>query len=57
MAVLDDPIQFFGTEALADPYPLYDRMRAEAPVHRVGDSEFYAVCGWDAVLDAVDRVE
>ena len=57
MAVLDDPIQFFGTGALADPYPLYDRMRAEAPVHRVGDSVFYAVCGWDAVLEAVVRVD
>ena len=57
MAVLDDPIQFFGTEALADPYPLYDRMRAEAPVHRVGDSVFYAVCSWEAVLEAVDRVD
>jgi len=54
---LDDPIQFFGTEALADPYPLYDRMRAEAPVHRVGDSVFYAVCSWEAVLEAVDRVD
>jgi cytochrome P450 len=57
MAVLDDPIQFFGTEALADPYPLYDRMRAEAPVHRVGHSAFYAVCNWEAVLEAVDRVD
>ena len=57
MAVLDDPIEFFGTEALADPYPLYDRMRAEAPVHRVGDSVFYAVCGWEAVLEAVARVD
>lgn len=57
MAVLADAIQFFGTEALADPYPLYDRMRAEAPVHRVSDSVFYAVCGWEAVLEAVDRVE
>ena len=57
MAVLDDPIQFFGTEALADPYPLYDRMRAEAPVHRVGDSVFYAVCSWEAILEAVDRVD
>jgi cytochrome P450 family 144 len=57
MAVLDDPIQFFGTEALADPYPLYDRMRAEAPVQRVGDSVFYAVCSWEAVLEAVDRVD
>ncbi|BBZ38269.1 cytochrome P450 [Mycobacterium conspicuum] len=57
MAVLADPIEFFGADALADPYPLYDRMRAEAPVHRVGDSVFYAVCGWEAVLEAVDRVE
>ncbi len=57
MPVLDDPIQFFGAEALQDPYPLYDRMRAEAPVHRIGNSVFYAVCGWDAVQEAVDRVE
>jgi cytochrome P450 len=57
MMVLNDPVQFFGAEALQDPYPLYDRMRAEAPVHRIGNSEFYAVCGWDAVIDAVNRVE
>ena len=57
MTVLDDPIQFFGSEALQDPYPLYDRMRAEAPVHRIGDSVFYAVCGWDAVLEAVERAD
>ncbi len=56
MPVLDNPIRFFGTAALQDPYPLYDRMRAEAPVHRIGDSVFYAVCGWDAVQEAVDRV-
>jgi cytochrome P450 len=55
--VVDDPRQFFGAEALQDPYPLYGRMRAEAAVHRVGDSNFYAVCGWDAVTDAVTRVE
>jgi cytochrome P450 len=57
MAVLDKAIRFFGSEAIQDPYPLYDRMRAEAPVHRIGDSVFYAVCGWDAVLEAVERVE
>ena len=57
MTVLDDPIQLLGAEALQDPYPLYDRMRAEAPVHRIGNSVFYAVCGWDAVLEAVDRAE
>jgi cytochrome P450 family 144 len=55
--VVDDPRQFFGAEALQDPYPLYDRMRAEAAVHRIGDSKFYAVCGWDAMIDAVTRVE
>jgi cytochrome P450 family 144 len=57
MTVLDAPIRFFGAEGLQDPYPLYDRMRAEAPVHRIGDSEFYAVCGWDALIEAVNRVE
>jgi cytochrome P450 family 144 len=57
MTVVDDPTQFFSAAALQDPYPLYDRMRAEAPVHRIGDSDFYAVCGWNAVLDAVERVE
>lgn len=56
MAVLDDPIQFFGVETLQDPYPLYDRMRAHAPVHRISDSDFYAVCGWNAVVEAVERV-
>ncbi|OBH40796.1 cytochrome P450 [Mycobacterium mantenii] len=57
MAVLDSAIRFFGGEAIQDPYPLYDRMRAEAPVLRIGDSVFYAVCGWDAVQEAVERVE
>jgi cytochrome P450 len=57
MAVLADPTRFFGAEALQDPYPVYERMRAEAPVHRIGNSEFYAVCGWDAVVEAVARVD
>ena len=57
MTVVDDPTQFFSAAALQDPYPLYDRMRAEAPVQRIGDSLFYAVCGWNAVLEAVERVE
>ena len=57
MTVVDDPTQFFSAAALQDPYPLYDRMRAEAPVHRIGDSVFYVVCGWDAVLEAVERVD
>ena len=57
MTVVDDPTQLFGAAALQDPYPLYDRMRAAAPVHRIGDSMFYAICGWDALLEAVERVQ
>lgn len=52
-----DPIDFFGAETLQNPYPMYDQMRAHAPVHRIGESEFYAVCGWDALIEAVSRVE
>jgi cytochrome P450 family 144 len=57
MTVLADAKDFFGTDALQDPYPLYDRMRHHASVHRIGDSVFYAVCGWDAVVEVVNRVE
>ncbi len=57
MQLLSNATDFFGPEALQDPYPLYDRMRADAPVQRIGDSGFYAVCGWDALQDAVTRVE
>lgn len=57
MTVVEDPIELFSAESLQDPYPLYERMRAAGPVHRVGDSQFYAVCRWDAVNDAVNRPE
>lgn len=52
-----DPVRFFGADTIQDPYPLYDRLRAEAPVHQVGDSVFYVVCAWDALLEAVERVD
>ena len=48
-------LALFADEFIQDPYPLYARMLDDAPVHRVGDSGFYAVCGWDAVTDAVAR--
>ena len=58
MTLLEDAHEFFGTDALQDPNPLYDRMRDRASVHRnIGESTFYAVCGWDAVMEAVSRVE
>ncbi|OBF29284.1 cytochrome [Mycobacterium sp. ACS1612] len=55
MRLLDDPVAFFGGDAIQDPYPLYDRLRAEGPVHRVGESGFYLVCDWGAINDAVNR--
>ena len=54
-ALLLDPAEFFGAEAIQDPYPLYDRLRAAGPVHRVGDSGFYLVCDWAAITEVVTR--
>jgi cytochrome P450 len=55
MTVLADPLAFFGVDALQDPYPLYDRLRTEGSVHRVGDSGFYVVCDWAAINEAINR--
>jgi cytochrome P450 len=48
-------VEFFADATIQDPYPLYERMRAEGSVHRIGDSGFYAVYGWDAIHDVVNR--
>jgi cytochrome P450 family 144 len=48
-------IALFDEECIQDPYPLYRRMLATAPVHQIGDSGFYAVCSWDAVNEAIAR--
>ncbi len=52
-----DPAVFFGSGAMQDPNPLYATMRSRAAVNRIGESVFYAVCGWDAVIEAVNRVD
>src|ERR1700722_1994163 len=52
-----DPIELFDADSLQDPYPLYDQLRAAGPVGQVGGSEFYAVSSWDAVVEAVARVD
>lgn len=49
MTIAKDANTFFGAESVQDPYPLYERMRAAGSVHRIANSDFYAVCGWDAV--------
>lgn len=47
--------ELFEPACLQDPYPLYDRLRAHAPVARVGDSAFYVVSSFGAVLEATAR--
>src|SRR3954454_4965447 len=57
MTLLHDPIEFFDVERIQDPYPLYDRLRAAGPVHRLGDCGFYVVCDWAAIDDVINRPE
>jgi cytochrome P450 len=52
-----DPIELFDAGSLQDPYPLYDQLRAAGAVGQIGDSEFYAVSSWDAVVDVITRVD
>jgi cytochrome P450 family 144 len=52
-----DPIELFDSESLRDPYPLYNQLRAAGPVGQIGDSDFYAVSSWDAVVDVIARVD
>ncbi|WP_421845435.1 cytochrome P450 [Mycobacterium sp.] len=55
MTVAQNAVTFFDAKTLQDPYPYYEHMRASGPVHRIGDSDFYAVCGWDAINEAIGR--
>ncbi len=48
-------VALFDDRFIQNPYPLYTQMLAQAPVHRIGASGFYAVCSWDAVNEAVAR--
>jgi len=57
VTIVSDAGAFFGPGSLQDPYPLYERMRADGPVHRIGESDFYGVCNWDAVNEVISRPE
>jgi cytochrome P450 len=50
-------LALFDDEFIQDPYPLYERMHEAGQVHRIGDSAFLAVSGWDAVNEAVMRCD
>lgn len=57
MIAVHDAVDLFDAGSIQDPYPLYERMRSAGPVHRVADSDFYVVCGWEAVNEAIGRTE
>lgn len=50
-------LALFDDANIQDPHPLYAEMHRTGPVHRLGDSGFYAVSGWKAVNEAVARCE
>jgi len=55
MIAVHDAVDLFDAGSIQDPYPLYERMRSAGPVRRVADSDFYVVCGWEAVNEAIGR--
>lgn len=55
MTATVDPAEFFGADAIQNPYPLYARLRDEGGIHQVGDSGFYLVSSWAAVSEAATR--
>jgi cytochrome P450 family 144 len=50
-------LALFDDQYIQDPHPLYERMHQEGHVHRIGESDFYAVSSWDAVNEAVTRCD
>ena len=50
-------IALFDDKFVQNPQPLYDEMHRRGPVHRIGDSDFYAVSSWEAVNEAVNRCD
>jgi len=48
-AIVDyDTIDYFrGNELVADPYPYFDWLRAQCPVHRESEHGVYMVTGYD----------
>ncbi|WP_396921538.1 cytochrome P450 [Mycolicibacterium sp.] len=49
--------ELFAPGCLQDPYPLYDRLRAGAPVQQVDDAPFFVVSTFQSVVEATARPE
>ncbi len=45
----------FYPEAKQDPYPYYAALRAEAPVHRISDTDVFAVSRYEDVSKILER--
>ena len=41
-------LALFEDRYVQNPHPLYEQMHRVGHVHRIGESEFYAVSSWDA---------
>lgn len=50
MHFTDLPVRLFGAEMLADPYPVYHRLRAEDPVHWEEEFQAWVLTRYDDVL-------
>lgn len=48
-------LALFEEQFVQNPHPLYARMHQVGHVHRIGESDFYAVSSWEAVNEAVAR--
>jgi cytochrome P450 family 144 len=55
--VLANPDRLAGSQLIEDPYPLYARLRQEAPVWQVPGTEVFFVSTWKLVAEAVARVD
>jgi cytochrome P450 len=49
--------ELFDADVLTDPGDFYDRLRSQAPVHRVAETDFFLVSSWDLVCEAVARTD
>ncbi len=47
----------YDPEVLENPYPFYARLRAEAPVYRLQDTDFFAVSRYEDVLQLLRHPE
>lgn len=50
-----NPNELFESATIANPQPLYARLRSEAPLARVGESGVHLVATWDLIDEALSR--